>query len=772
MTEGTESQGFGRLLRRYRTIAGLTQEELAIRSGLSTRAVSNIERGRTSRPYAHSVRLLADALRLDEAARGQLMTAWRDGTDEDAASVTEAGHGDMRQPFVVPRQLPVSIRNFAGRVAELITLTRMLDHIDDGTALVAVIGGMAGIGKTALAVRWAHQAADRFPDGQLCVDLRGFGPADSPVRPADALCGFLEALGVPAGEIPGQLEARAGLYRSLLAGRRMLVLLDNASSTDQVRPLLPASPGCLALVTSRRTLTGLAVAEGACLVSLDVLSRAEARELLALRLGTEGSEAEQEAAGELIRLTARLPLALALVAARAAAHPTCPLGVLAAELRDARDRLHALDAGDPSADVRAAFSWSFRRLSEPAARMSRLLSIHPGPDITVAAMASMAGVSAHVARRALVELAAGGLLTEPVPGRYTCHDLVRDYASEQSREHDSADQRLQAGIRMLDYYLHTARAAAEVLRPEPGQPPLGAASPGVRPGNVLTPAQALAWFAAERQVLLAMTAAAADAGSHVHAWMLPTAMAPYLIRSGHWHEWAATQHTALAAAQELGDLRAQALVHCCLGHALIRLQQLEDADTHLRRAIRLFRTLGDLAGLAYTYLVAAEVPAKQERHRDALRLARRALQLFRQADDQSGQARALNAVGWDHIQLGDHEQGLRLCQQALQLCRETGSTALAGAIWDSVGLAQDLLGQHAEAIISYQQAIGEYRRIGNRRDEADTLSRLGDAHDTQGDTAAATHFWCQALDILVELHHPDAAAVRSKLRSHPSGGSG
>jgi tetratricopeptide (TPR) repeat protein/transcriptional regulator with XRE-family HTH domain len=769
MGEGAESGEFGRLLRRYRTIAGLTQEDLAMRSGLSARAVSNIERGRTGRPYAHSVRLLADALMLDEAARVQLMMAWRDGTDEDAAPGPEAGHGGQRQPLVVPRQLPVSMRNFAGRAAELITLTGMLDYIDDGTALVAVIGGMAGVGKTALAVRWAHQAAGRFPDGQLCADLRGFSPSDSPVRPADALCDFLEALGVPAGEVPERLEARAGLYRSLLAGRRMLVLLDNASSADQVRPLLPASPGCLALVTSRSQLTGLAVAEGACLVSLDVLTGAEARELLALRLGTERLEAEQQAVGELIRLTAGLPLALALVAARAAAHPACPLGELAAELRDARDRLHALDAGDPSADVRAAFSWSCRRLSGPAARMSRLLSIHPGPDITVVAMASLAGVPPREARRALAELAAGGLLTEPAPGRYTCHDLVRDYAAEQSREHDSADERLQALIRLLDYYLHTARAAAGVLQPEPGQPPLGAASPGVDQEDVPTQARALAWFAAERPVLLALTATAADAGAHVHAWLLPTAMAPYLSRSGHWHEWAATQHTALAAARELCDLRAQALVHSCLGHALIRLRQLEDADAHLQRAIHLFRIRGDPAGQAYTYLIAAEVPAHQERHSEALRLARRALQLFRQADDKSGQARALNAVGWDHIHLGDHEQGLRLCQQALQLCHETGSTALAGAIWDSLGLAHDRLGQHAEAITSYRQAIGEYQRIGNRRGEADTLTRLGDAQRTQGDATAAAHSWRQALDILLDLHHPDTAAVRSRLGFRPSG---
>jgi transcriptional regulator with XRE-family HTH domain len=381
------SDGLGALLHGHRVVAGLSQEELSDRSGLSARAISNIERGKTPHPYARSVRLLADALGLPGRAREELLRAAcpaRDGPPGAGA----AGLG--LQPVIVPRQLPAAVGAFVGRKAELAALTQILDQAPraPGTVVISAIGGTPGVGKTALALHWAHQVADRFGDRQLYVNLRGFEPSGTPAAPAEAIRGFLDALSVPPEQIPVSPEAQAGLYRSLLAGKQMLLVLDNARDEQQVRPLLPASPGSLVLVTSRSQLGGLAAADGARLLTLDVLTHAEAVQLLAARFGAARAAAEPGATGRIARLCACLPLALAVAAAQAAARPRLPLAALAGELADSAGRLDALDAGDPGSSVRAVFSWSVRQLTNQAARTFRLLGIHPGPDITVPAAAS------------------------------------------------------------------------------------------------------------------------------------------------------------------------------------------------------------------------------------------------------------------------------------------------------------------------------------------------------------------------------------------------
>jgi DNA-binding SARP family transcriptional activator len=330
---------------------------------------------------------------------------------------------------VLPRQVQAAVSDFVGRGPQLAALSSALDAASGETAVVTVVGG-PGVGKTALAVNWAHQAAGKFPDGQLSVNLRGFDPAGCPVTPAEAIQGFLDALQVPAASIPADLPSRAALYRSLTTGRRMLVLLDNARDSDQVRPLLPGSPGCLVLVTSRSELPGLVAAEGARTLRLGVFCDTDALELLARRIGPARVAAEPDVARELIRLCAGLPLALAITAARAAARPGFPLAALAEELRDAGGRLDALATGEQTADIREAFSWSYRSLQPPAARMFRLLGLYPGPDITPAAAASLAAVSPREARGLLRELARRHLLAEPSPGRYAFQGLLRDYAAE------------------------------------------------------------------------------------------------------------------------------------------------------------------------------------------------------------------------------------------------------------------------------------------------------------------------------------------------------
>ena len=456
---------------------------------------------------------------------------------------------------VVPRELPGALRHFTGREHELQALTSLLDRLDDkaGTVVISAIGGTAGIGKTALAVQWAHQVADRFPDGHLYVNLRGFHPSGNPMPPTEAVRRLLDALGVPAARIPAGIEAQAGLYRSLLSGKRMLVVLDNAREAEQVRPLLPGSPGCLVLVTSRSQLAGLVAAEGAHTLTLDLLPQAEARELLARRLGRARVGAEPRGAAELIGLCAGLPLALAIAAASASARPGLRLAALAEELRDVQGRLDALETGDPAVSARAIFSWSLSDLPAQAVRMFKLLGLHPGPDITIPAAASLAGIAPPQVRKALRELAGAYLVNEHVPARYAMHDLLRAYAAEQAHAFDSEADRKAAIRRILDHYLHTARAADRLLQPGRSPIALNPPQPGTAPEEFSGHTQAMAWFLAEQQVLLGAAELAHAAGCTTHAWKLPWTLSAFLDFRGDWQQMATVHHMALAAACSADD---------------------------------------------------------------------------------------------------------------------------------------------------------------------------------------------------------------------------
>ena len=439
-----------------------------------------------------------------------------------------AGAAPAGQAAVVPRQLPAGAAHFAGRTAELAELQAWRHEAAsaDGAAKVLVIGGTAGAGKTALAVHWAHHSAAEFPDGQLYVNLRGFDPSGTPVAPGDALRWFLGAFGVTEEQMPDSVDAQSALYRSVLAGKQVLVILDNARDAAQVRPLLPGSQTCLAVVTSRARLPGLVATEGARLVPLDVLTAGEAHELLASRLG-ERTRTEADAAHQLTEACSRLPLALSIVAARVAARPYLPLADLARELADAQGRLEALDAGDPVASIRAVFSWSCEQLSAPAARMFRLLGLHAGPDVTVAAAASLAGVDRGQAAAAVAELADAHLIAEHAPGRYAFHDLLRAYAAYLARTTDSDEERREAVNRVLDHYVHTASAGSRVLNPVRPHIALGPPQPGVVPELLGYAGETLAWFEAERQVLIAAIAQASlGPGSRAAAGRRPACTAP------------------------------------------------------------------------------------------------------------------------------------------------------------------------------------------------------------------------------------------------------
>jgi tetratricopeptide (TPR) repeat protein len=664
-----------------------------------------------------------------------------------------------------PRHLPAAVAHFAGRSGELAVLTGLLRGRagTGGTVVISAIGGTAGVGKTALAVYWAHHVAGEFPDGQLYVNLRGFDPGGQVMDPAEAVRRFLDALGVPAERIPVDLDAQAALYRSQLAGRRVLVVLDNARDTAQVRPLLPGAPGCLVLVTSRNQLSGLVAADGAHPITLDLLTLDEAGQLLAHRLGPDRTAAEPDAIAEIITMCARLPLALAIVAARAATHPHLSLHTLAGELREAGGRLDTLTTDDPYTDVRAVFSWSYRALNPEAARLFRLLGLHPGPDISVAAAASLAALPIDQVRTRVAELARANLLVEPVSGRYAFHDLLRAYAAERAHTVDSDERRHAATGRVLDHYLHTAYAAARLLDPFRDPITLTSPRPGVTPERPADHEQALAWFTAEHPVLLAAVDHDAATGFDTHTWQLAWTLYDFLNRRGHWHDWAAVQQAAVAAAGRLADPAVQARAHRFLAGAYIGLGRVEDAHTQLRHALDLYRRAGDQAGQAHTHHNLGHLWDGQGRPGEALDHARQALDLYRAAGDRRGQADALNSVGWCHSQLGDHRQALTCCQQALTLLQELDDRFGQSAAWDSLGYAHHHLGHHTQAITCYQHALDLVRDLGDRYYEATTLTHLGDTHHATGDLDAAQTAWRQALTILDQLDHSDAEQVRTKL---------
>ncbi|MBD0736087.1 hypothetical protein BGM09_23500 [Streptomyces sp. CBMA29] len=659
--------------------------------------------------------------------------------------------GPVAAPARVPRQLPAASRHFTGRRRQLKLLDELLDHAVQfgGTAVISAIDGTAGIGKTTLAIHWAQRNAERFPDGQLHVNLRGFAPGSRPLAPVEAIRGFLDALGVPAESVPEELDARAALYRTLLAGRRVLIVLDNARDTDQVRPLLPGSTSCAVVITSRSQLTGLIAAEGATPVTLDLLSAVESLDLLARRLGPERTAAEPEAAAELVELCARLPLALSIAAARALVSPRLSLADLVAALRDVRHRLDTLDIGDASTDLRAVFSWSYGHLSDCTRRMFRLLSVHPGPDITVPAAASLTGVTVTEARRALYDLTRAHLVMEHVPGRFTFHDLLRAYAGELAATHDSEAERRTVLLRVLDHYLHTAHASARLLSPVPIPLTLGDPEPGAVPETLADARRAAEWMEAEEQVLMATVTQADVNGFDVHSDRLGWILMGVSDRRG---------PNPASPPDPWGPRRSG--VHRGLGTSYSWLVAYPAALTHLEHCAGVYRDLDDSTGLAHTYFGLSSVLEHRGRYQEALEYAQQAAELFHVVAHQHGEARARNAAGWLLGRLGDFAASLTQCQQGLALYSVLGDRPMQAVAWDNLGYAHHGLGQYAEAVAAFERSLEITRAAGDLAEEVVTLSYLGDTHHAAGDTAAAAETRRTALTILEGLEPREVAVLR------------
>lgn len=747
-------------IRSRRMAVGLTQEQLAEMSGLSVRAISDIERGVTGQPRRSSAALLASVLGL--IVKDPVPA--ESGRDVGAA---------------VPRQLPPAVGGFTGRVRELGMLNAMLDRGEQspaGPVVISAIGGTAGIGKTALAVQWAHQVASRFPDGQLYINLRGFDPADAPVTPEHALRGFLEGLRVAPDKIPAAPQAQAGLYRTLLAGRKMLVVLDNARDEPQVRPLLPPDSTCMVIVTSRNPLSGLVAADAAQVVSLGPLDAADARELLAHRLGPGRVAAEPDAVAELITLCARLPLALAIVAARAASHPGRPLAAVAAELQDRRGRLAVLDAGEPATSMRAVFSWSCQGPRPAAVRMFRLLGLHPGPDVSVLAAASLAEVPPRPAREMMQELVRVGLLGETAPDRFGFHDLLRAYASEQAHACISEQERRAAVTRLLDFYIAAASAAMDAAfpadrhqRPRPTVPIPQFISESGSQFVYRSAAAGRDWLDAERAnmtALISFAAVGAGGGAAVgaggwpgHAIRLAAILFRYLDISGHLHDAQAVSADALQAARVTGDLAAQAESMMNLGYTDLRRGNYQQADDRLRSSLLLYHELGDRCGQARTLSNLGIVSWMRGSLPHAVSHFEQAIAILRETGERLDQTRALNNLGQVLKLQGHYEQAVDRHREALTISRETGSRKSEANALNNLGIMLGRRGRYREAEDHITEALAIYRDIGSPLGEAAALDNLGHVCNLQARYEEAARCHRQALAVFKDMGDPSNQAL-------------
>ncbi|MEU0563643.1 BTAD domain-containing putative transcriptional regulator [Dactylosporangium sp. NPDC006015] len=666
----------------------------------------------------------------------------------------DAPDGGLPRPtWRTPAQLPADVPGFVPRDPELARL--------DEPAAVLVLSGTAGVGKTALAVHWAHRVRDRFPDGQVYLDLRGFGAGAAPMGSAEAVRLCLDALGVRAETVPSEPSAAIALYRTLVAGRRMLMLLDNARDAAQVRPLLPGTPGCLVVVTSRDQLTGLVAAEGARPVPVDLFSPAQARQFLARRLGTDRVAAEPGAAELIAERCARLPLALGVMAGRAAAHPDFPLARWADELRV--DRLDVLDAGDPATDVRNVFSWSYRALHPPAAQLFRLLALHPGPDISAAAAASLAGLPAERTRSLLADLTRAHLLTEHSPGRYAMHDLLRTYAAELTGRCDSDTERAAAVGRLLDHYVYCGQAAA--LRLEPHWIRLVADPPpaGVLVEPCTCERRALAWFTEHRQAMLAAATLAAEAGFTRRAWQLARVLAGLLHNQGRWQDLIAVGRLAIEATERLGEHRERAWAQRFLGCAHAHLRRYGEAEAAYRAALDGYERLGDTAGRAGVHFALARLAESRGEWPLMRSHSASALRLYTEAGHRLGRGRALNLVGWVHARQREWADSLTHCRRALALQDELDDRSGQAATLDSIGYVHHHQGEYARALECYERALALCRRFGDRFSETKVLTHLGDTHLASGRPDAARAAWRVAGQILADLGDADAEQVRARL---------
>jgi tetratricopeptide (TPR) repeat protein len=715
-----------------------------------------------ARPFCQSA---GQIIRRAEAAVSGETRNEMSGIDRGVqAGVVQGGvhfHGAAAPP--VPRQLPGAARHFVDRSVEQDVLTTVLNGMGaDGSVLLSTIDGTAGVGKSTLAVHWARQHRDSFPDGDLYVNLRGFDPVAEPMQPAEALGTFLTALGVPAERIPADLEARAAQFRSAVHGKRVLVLLDNARSTEQVRPLLPGSDTGLVLVTSRDRLDVLVTLEGAERVSLDLLTAEKARELMTRYLGEERAGAEPGALEEVLERCAGLPLALGIVAVRAAHSRERPLSELVAELRDEQARLDALEAGGISG-VRAVFSWSYRSLSEGAARLFRLMGLPTGPDLSASAVAALGGLDVAEAREFLDELTRTNLVDQSGKDRYAFHDLLRAYAAECANADEPQDDREMALRRLFDFYLRTSYAAEQQMIPHAPRMPLQM-PPATVPGLWFNEDEtALQWWEDERRNLLAAARQSFTTGFPVHTWQIPYTLMYFFHLRGYTDDWIASYQLALEAADWLSERSVRAALLYDLGIARSDRKDYQGSARDAEKAASLYREFGDQDGEcpALTNLGNALIDAGCAK--DAGQHLDRALELSSALDSPYYRGQVLHAIGRRYAHLGLLDEALQSFATALEIDREIGEKFGEGWVLHHMADALFAGGQLTEAAEAYRKAADFRGEIGHRQGKARSLRSLAVALRAKDAPEEAREALQQAVVAFEELGDPEAEEIRTEL---------
>jgi tetratricopeptide (TPR) repeat protein len=703
---------------------------------------------RPARPLTHDVTNAVDA-----SAGIVVQAGWIDG----GIQVTGSAPGTE-----IPRQLPVSPGLFVGRAAELAALRSLLRPPTAGQPRIVLLSGAAATGKTALAAFWGHQAAPDFPDGQLYVDLRGFGPEEA-LSPLTVLSGFLRALGRSLNAERGPLEERAATFRTALSGRRVLVVLDNASSTDQVRPLLPGSDTCAVVVTSRRKLNGLGVHHGVRTVALGVLGAAESLALLNAAIG-ERAAAEEESVGRLAAHCAGLPLALRIAAQKVAARPARSIASLVGELNGIGTGLDRFDADDDTrSTLRSVFSWSYQGLPTAVRDAFALLALHPGDTFDLSSAAALLGTPGDETVRLLRRLSDSHLVDDTAGDRFAMHDLLRSYGRELHTAAGTPPRGPHPLDGLYDYYLSMADRAGRIIMPyrhrfalETGGRPVAAEPP------MTSRADALRWMDAEWRTLVALCRLD-DPVFDVRRWQLAYTLRDYFYLAKHLDGWSESHCLALAGCERLGDRRAEAMTRNNLGRALLEAGRAEEAARQYRLAHDRFAELDDEQGLSDSLANLASVRRRQGAYTEALDLQQRALEVYRRTSAMRKVGITLRSMAKAETELGRTADATGHATEAMTLFSALGLDLDVAQSAYTLGLARERDGDDVSAARAYERAVAFSRRAGSRYEEARALRQLGFLHAAAGDADAARDLWQMSLELFTSLGASDADAVAAQL---------